>query len=106
MLEDRLEDSEEAMRGLAAARLNDAQIAAVDAVRASCMAKQDHGVRCPLEQCDREENIAEWLSKHGLDAASAPMLADTGVTFEALDLLAASVERPALNAVIRWAAAG
>jgi signal transduction histidine kinase len=106
MLEDRLEDSEEAMRDLAAATLSDSQIAAVDAARASCMAKLDHGVRSPLEQCDREENFAEWLAKHRLDTASAPMLADTGVTFEALDLLAAAVERPALNAVIRWAAAG
>jgi signal transduction histidine kinase len=106
MLEDRLEDSEEAMRDLAAATLKDSQIAAVDAARASCMAKQDHGVRSPLEQCDREENIAEWLAEHRLDTASASMLADTEVTFEALNLLAAAVERPTLNAVIRGAAAG
>jgi signal transduction histidine kinase len=105
MLEDRLEDSEEARRDLAAATLSDAQIAAVDAFRASCMTKQNHGVRSPLERCDREEEIAEWLAEHGQDTASAPMLADTEVTFEALDLLAAAVERPALNAVIRWAAA-
>ena len=106
MLEDRLEDSEEATHDLAAATLSDAQIAAVDAVRASCMAKQNHGVRSPLEQCDREEDIAEWLARHGLDTANAQMLADSEVTFEALDLLAAAVERPALNAVVRWAAAG
>ncbi len=106
MLEDRLEDSEEATRDLAAATLNYAQIAAVDAVRASCMAKQSHGVRSPLEQCDREEAMAEWLARHGLDAANAEMLADTEVTFEALDLLVAAMERPALNAAVRWAAAG
>ena len=34
------------------------------------------------------------------------MLADTPVTFEALDALVAAVERPALDAVVRWAAAG
>src|SRR5258705_6487738 len=106
MLEDRLEDSEEATRHLAAAALSDAQIAGVDAVRASCMEKQNHGVRSPVEQCDREEAIAEWLATHGLDTASAQMLADTEVTFESLDLLVATVERPALNAVVRWAAAG
>jgi CRP-like cAMP-binding protein len=39
MLEDRIEDSEAAIRGLAAAALSEAQLAAVDAVRASCMAK-------------------------------------------------------------------
>jgi signal transduction histidine kinase len=106
MLEDRLEDSEEATRDLAAAALSDAQIAAVDAARTSCMAKQNQGVRSPLEQCDREEAIAEWLATHGLDTTSAQMLADTEVTFEALDLLAAAVEPPALNAVVRWTAAG
>ena len=106
MLEDRLADSEEATRDLAAATLNDTQIAAVEAVQASCMAKQNRGVRSALEQCDREEAIAEWLARRGLDTANAPMLADTEVTFEALDLLVAAVERPALNAVVRWAAAG
>ena len=34
------------------------------------------------------------------------MLADTEVTFESLDLLVAAVERPTLDAVVRWAAAG
>jgi signal transduction histidine kinase len=34
------------------------------------------------------------------------MLADTEVTFEALDQIAAVVSGPALNAVLRWAAAG
>ncbi len=106
MLEDRLEDSEEATRDLAAAGLSEAQIAALDAVRGSCMAKQNCAVRSPLEQSDREEEIEAWLARHGLDTLSAQMLADTEVTFEALDLLAAAVERPALNAVVRWAAAG
>jgi signal transduction histidine kinase len=106
ILEDRIDDCEEATRGLAAARLSDPQIAAVEAVRASCMAKHTGAARSPLEQSDREEAIAEWLAKHGGDMASASMLADTEATFEALELLASAVGRPALNAVVRWAAAG
>ncbi len=106
MLEDRLKDSEEATRDLATATLSDSQMAAVDAVRKSCLAKQNHCVRSPLEQSDREEEIAVWLARHGLDTASAHMLADTEVTFEALDALVAAVKRPALDAVVRWAAAG
>src|SRR5262249_38701794 len=78
----------------------------VEAVRTSCMAKPSHGVRSALEQCDREEDIAQWLARHGLDTANAQMLADTEVTFEALDLLVAAVERRALNAAVCWAAAG
>jgi signal transduction histidine kinase len=106
MLEDRIEDSDQATRGLAAVTLSDAQIAAVDAVRASCMAKLNQGVRSPLDQLDREEAIAEWLARHGLDTASTEMLADTEVTLESLDLLVAAMEKPALNAAVRWAAAG
>jgi signal transduction histidine kinase len=70
------------------------------------MAKHAKGVRSPLEQSDREEAIVEWLAKHGLDTSNAGMLADTEVTFESLNLLVAAVDRPALNAVVRWAAAG
>jgi signal transduction histidine kinase len=105
MLEDRIEASEQATRGLAAATLSDTQVAAVDAVRASCMARQNRGVRSPLEQLDREEAIAEWLANHGLDTANAETLADTEVTFESLDMLVVATDRPALNAVVRWVAA-
>lgn len=105
MLEDRIEEVEEITRGLAAATLSDAQVSAVDAVRASCMAKQKMA-RSPLEQLDREEAIAEWLANHGLDSVCAGTLADTEVTLESLDLLVAAVERPALDAMVRWVAAG
>ncbi len=106
ILKDRIEDCEQATRDLAAARLSDAQVAAVEAMRAACLAKRASGVRSPLEQSDREEAMAEWLAKHGLNAANAGMLADTEVTFEGLESLVGIVERPALNAVVRWAAAG
>lgn len=105
MLEDRIEEVEEITRGLAAATLSDAQIVAVDAVRTSCMAKQKAG-RSPLEQLDREEAISEWLANHGLDSVCAGTLADTEVTLESLDLLVAAVERPALDAMVRWVTSG
>ncbi|WP_348266454.1 ATP-binding protein [Edaphobacter paludis] len=104
-LEDRIEDVEEITRGLAAATLSDAQMATIDVVRASCMAKQK-GPRSPLEQLDREEAIAEWLANHGMDTVCASTLADTEVTLESLNLLVAAVEPPARNAIVRWVAAG
>ncbi len=106
MLEDRLEDSERATRSLAAENLSNSQIPAMDAFRRSCVARQNHAVRSPLQQCEREEEIEAWLANHGLDTANAQLLADTAVTIGALDLLAAAVEPPALNTVIRWASAG
>jgi len=106
MLEDCLEDVEDAARALALTGLSDAQIAAVDALRASCMKKPKHGVLSPMDRLDREEAIAEWLATHGLDEANAERLADTEVTLEALEQLLAAVEPSALNATLRWAAAG
>jgi signal transduction histidine kinase len=106
LLEDRLEDAERASRALGASRLTDSQLAAVDAIRGACAATRVHGVRSPIEESEREEAIADWLDDHGLDTATAEALAETAVTFEALDLLAQQVDGPALNAVLRWAAAG
>lgn len=106
LLEDRLEDTERATRALGAAKLSEAQLGAVDAILASCMARQAQTPLSCLEQSDREEAIADWLCAHKLDTANAAMLADTEVTFEALDQLAAVVSGSALNAVVRWASAG
>jgi len=105
LLEDHLEEAERAARVLGAAHLTDAQLAAVDAVRQSCFAAPVHGVRSPIEQAEREEAIGEWLAGHGLDASTAEPLADTAVTFEALDRAAGAVDGPALNAVLRSSAA-
>jgi signal transduction histidine kinase len=105
LLEDRLVDSERATRALGAAKLSDAQLAAVDTILASCLAKPAQTPRSCLDQSDHEEAILNWLARHKLDTALAAMLADTAVTFEALDELAAVVSGPALNAVLRWSAA-
>ena len=61
LLEDRLEDSETATRALGAAKLSDAQLAAVDAILASCMDTHMQTPRTCVEQSDREEAIADWL---------------------------------------------
>ncbi len=105
-LEDHLETAEAATLALGAARLSDAQLEAVSAIRSACLARQAPGVLSPLEQAEREEAIGDWLSAHRLDTGIAYALADTNVTFEALDQLAGVVDGPALNAVLRWAASG
>ncbi len=106
LLERRLEDVDRATRAFGVARLTDAQLAAVDAVRAACLAEDVPRARSPIERAEREDAITDWLAHHGLDAAVAEPLAETAVTLDALDRLAASVDGAALNAVLRWAAAG
>ena len=106
LLHDRLEDAERAARALGASRLTDPQLAAIDAVRASCLAMPTPDVLSPIQQAEREDAIADWIEDHGLAASIAGPLAETAVTLEALDRLAEAVSGPSLDAVLRWAAAG
>ena len=106
LLRERLEDAEQATRALGASRLTDFQLAAIDAVQASCLGKRAGGVLSPVQQAEREEAISDWLRGHGISEATAGQLADTAVTLEALDQIAEAVHGPALDAVLRWAAAG
>jgi signal transduction histidine kinase len=78
----------------------------VDEFRAACLATRVPGVRSPIEQAEREEAIAGWLAGHRLDTTMAETVAETAVTFDALDRIAQAVDGPALDAVLRWAAAG
>jgi len=102
----RLDEAEEATRALGAARLSDAQLEAVDAMRAACLSARAPGVLSPLQQAEREDLIADWLADHRIDAGIAGPLADTSVTLDALDRVADAISGPPLAAVLRWAAAG
>lgn len=104
LLEDKLDDGEQATRLFAAARLSDAQLTAVDTFRSSCHVRI-HGVRSPIEQAEREEEIADWLAAHRVDTAIADAIAETPTTIESLDRLSTAVDGPALEAVLRWTAA-
>ncbi len=106
LLTDRLEESEDATLALGTAGLSVTELAAVEAIRESCLAKKDSRSRPPLEQADREEAISEWLAGRGLDTRNAQMLADTEASLEALNSVAEAVPKAALNDVLRWAASG
>jgi signal transduction histidine kinase len=106
LLEDRLEDAEQATRALGASRLTEEQLAAIDAVRASCLSTRGHDVLTPIQQAEREDEIADWLGAHDVDGEVAGPLADTAVTIGALDRIASAVSGPALSAVLRSVAAG
>jgi signal transduction histidine kinase len=106
LLEDRLYDVEQATRALSASKLTDAELAAIDAVRAACLDTHVSGVLSPIQQAEREDAISGWLTDHGVSAAAAGPLAETAVTMEALEQIAGVVSGPRLDAVLRWVAAG
>ena len=95
-----LEEAERAARALAAARLSDAQLEVIDAVRTSCTGAAP--TRTALEAADREEDIADWLDDHHLDRKAAEALAASNVTVASLHRLADAVPGDALAVATRW----
>lgn len=105
-LTDHLTDLENASRTLGGAGLSAPQLAALEEVREICLATPVTSVRSPLERADREDAIVDWLEAHGAAVAAGEALAETAVTLDALDRLAAALERPALDVALRWVASG
>jgi signal transduction histidine kinase len=102
-----LAELEAAARALGAARLSEAQQAAVDRARGQCLAAAGATFgRSPIEQADREDALADWLSRHGADVTAAEALAESAVTLESLDELARALDREALRATLPWLVAG
>ncbi len=99
-----LDEEQRAARELAAARLSDAQLAVVDAIRSEC--GRTAQLRGALEAADREDDIAEWLTRHGIEPVAAEALAASDVTIAALDRLAAALPPEALGIATRWIASG
>ena len=64
------------------------------------------GVLSPIQQAEREDAIADWLADHGVDAGIAGPLADTARDARGARSDCGAVDGPALDAVLRWAAAG
>ena len=99
-----LDIEEKAARELAAARLNDDQLAVLDAIRHECGRRTQP--RTPLDAADREDEIAEWLKRHGQADIDPEALAASDLTVAGLDRLAATLPPAGLGAAIRWIASG
>jgi len=78
----------------------------LEALRSACAHDPGAGTASPIEQADREDAIAAWLTRRGLEAAHAGPLADTVITLETLDTVAARVPADALDPALRWLGAG
>ncbi|MFL5616947.1 MAG: ATP-binding protein [Gemmatimonadaceae bacterium] len=105
ILMESLGGAEEASRSLAGAGLTAEQFAAIDRARAMCDAALGNAPRTPLERADREDELTDWLADHRATQEFAIPLADTGITPDALDLLAKTVKGDALEAALGWISA-
>jgi signal transduction histidine kinase len=105
LLDGALREAEDASRLLGAADLDDAQRAAIVAVRDESLTRAD-GILSAIELSDREDELCDWLAAHGADSAAAAALADSGVTASRLDELAEQLPPHGLPLGLRWIAAG
>lgn len=101
-----LETADAASRALGASCLTKEDMAAIESVRQTCFDAARPSILSPLEQEDREDAIARWLKAHNVDQDAAEALAETSVSLEMLDQLAASLKGEALIAGVQWIAAG
>jgi signal transduction histidine kinase len=105
LLQRRIAEADRAARAIAIARLSEAQLAAVDRVRDACVTPTTVSLS-PLARADREDEIADWVSRHGVGGTTAEGLANTAVTLQALDELAEVLQGEALDVALEWVAAG
>lgn len=106
MLLDALEEADAAARMLGTTVSNKAAMDAIEGTRDICLSGSTGSVLSPIEQADREDAIEDWLLGHNLNPAHAAPLAETTVTFEALEALLNGASGQTLDAALRWIVAG
>ena len=106
LLSEGLPKADAAARALGAAVLNDEIMETIERTRAACLATPVGKSLSPVERADREDEFAGWLTLHQLDPGYATSLAESDVTIEALDTLAARTPGRILDAALRWIATG
>ncbi|HEX6049456.1 MAG TPA: ATP-binding protein [Gemmatimonadaceae bacterium] len=105
-LEESFSEAEAAAAAIAAARLSDEQLAAIERVRQQRVPPTEAAVRSAIARADEEDALGERLEDLGATANWAVPLADAGLKPTALDSLAAVVGGDALEAALRWITAG
>jgi signal transduction histidine kinase len=101
-----LAGADAASRALGAAGLTPAQMAAIEKTRGACLGKPVGNVHSAIERADREDELSGWLERHRIAPDHAAALAETPVTTETLEALAADIPGAALEAAILWIATG
>jgi len=100
-----LDEVESASQALTLAAPQADELDAVRAMSAECQAISVRQVRSPLEEAEREDEIADWLRARGLDVGSAEVIAQSRVTIQGLERLARSIRVDILGPALRWVAA-
>lgn len=99
-----LENADAASRALGAENLTDNMLDTIEQVRSVCLTKFTGNLLSPIQQAERESNIADWLVNHNLDPVLSEPLANTAATTDEFDKLAGILTGNSLAAALRWIA--
>lgn len=99
-----LADIDVASRSFGAANLTDDVFNSIEQLRSACLLKPTDISLSPIQQADREDEIAGWLTRHEVDTANAEQLASTPVTIDMLDTLSDKLSGETLSFALRWIA--
>jgi signal transduction histidine kinase len=97
-----LEEADASSRSLGAANLTDDLLASIEKLRSACIVQPAENLLSPIEQADREDEIAGWLSLHKIKTTDAGQLASTPVTIDMLDALSHKLSGKTLSIAILW----
>jgi signal transduction histidine kinase len=106
MLLDSLPQADAAARIVGAVVLKEEWKESIERTRLTCLAASADHVLSPVEQADREDAFADWLTLHQLDPGYAVPLAESAITLEALNDLDKAMSGKTLDAALRWIASG
>src|SRR5262245_57270377 len=90
---------------LGSAGLTAQQLAVLSEVRRRCDGADLNATLSPMERADREDEVGEWMGKHGLRGEIIEGIAETPLTFEDLDGLARALGDEHLGHALRSLAA-
>jgi len=101
-----LPKADSAARALGATVSSGDAMQAIERTRSACLATPTGNILSPVEQADREDAFADWLTLHKLDPAYAASLAESNITIEVLETLAAKTSGKILDAALHWIVMG
>ena len=99
-----LDEVDAASRALGAAALTDDMFAMIEQLRSACLITPEITLLSPIQQADREEEIAGWLVRHNVDKTNAELLAYTPVTIDMLEKLTKKISDENLAFALQWIA--
>ena len=99
-----LADVDAAARKIGSAALTDEMFASIEQFRSSCLLASSDTLLSPIQQADREEEIADWLEHNNVDKTNAGLLVDTPVTIDMLENLKNKLSGETLDFALDWIA--